>query len=147
MFYFVPGSQRRLNFEVETTQLQAEGRAQSPLPDSIGADLNVGDGVVYNNMLLPWGSQYTNRQLRRTIQLSYRSFERIFPNQYHCRLLERIFDWFPVDTSQRRMLQNWFALYRNESAIVEGIFCALLDATSVDSRLASVDCTPERKFV
>ena len=127
IFHFVPGSQRRLNLEVESTQLQLKSRRQSPLPDCICADLQAGDGVVYNNMLLHRGSKYTNRQLRRTIQLSYRSFGYIFPNQYHCRLPERICDLFPLDASQHSMLQNWFALYRNESTIVEGIFRAILE--------------------
>eukprot|EP01051_Picozoa_sp_SAG22_P019116 SAG22_NODE_3426_length_1719_cov_1.109877_2_plen_315_part_01 len=45
----------------------------SPVPGGIPARLKAGDGVVYTNMCLHWGSLY-GPKLRRTIVLWYRSF-------------------------------------------------------------------------
>ncbi len=64
VFWVVPGSHRRLNTDTENQQLLSN--AQVPLPDSIPVDLNAGDGVVYSNFLLHWGSNYSTK-LRRTL--------------------------------------------------------------------------------
>ena len=64
VFWVVPGSHRRLNTEAENRQLR--DNAHVPLPDSISVDLKAGDGVVYSNFLLHWGSNYSTK-LRRTL--------------------------------------------------------------------------------
>ena len=64
VFWVVPGSHRRLNTDAENRQLLENPRV--PLPDSVSVDLKAGDGVVYSNFLLHWGSNYS-KKLRRTL--------------------------------------------------------------------------------
>lgn len=71
VLWVVPGSHRRSNTAAENAQLADDPRV--PLPHSIPVELNAGDGVVYTNTILHWGSNYSTRT-RRTIHLGYRSF-------------------------------------------------------------------------
>ena len=64
VLWVVPGSHRRLNTEAENRQLLENPRV--PLPGSIPVELKGGDGVVYSNYILHWGSNYSTK-LRRTI--------------------------------------------------------------------------------
>uniref|UniRef100_UPI000B7D49FD phytanoyl-CoA dioxygenase family protein n=1 Tax=Candidatus Entotheonella palauensis TaxID=93172 RepID=UPI000B7D49FD len=64
VLWVIPGSHRRLNTDAENRQLLADPHA--PLPGGIPVELKAGDGVVYVNYLLHWGSNYSTR-LRRTI--------------------------------------------------------------------------------
>lgn len=71
VFWLVPGSHRRPNTEAENRQLLENPRA--PLPNSIPLKLRAGEGAVYSNAALHWGSNYSTK-LRRTIHLAYRAF-------------------------------------------------------------------------
>ena len=71
VLWVVPGSHRRLNTVAENEQLAADDRV--PLPNGIPVELKAGDGVVYSNIILHWGSNYSAR-LRRTINFGYRGF-------------------------------------------------------------------------
>ncbi len=64
VFWAVPGSHRRLNTPKENQQLLADDHA--PLTGGGPIKLKAGDGVVYVNFLLHWGSNYS-RKLRRTL--------------------------------------------------------------------------------
>ena len=64
VLWVVPGSHRRLNTPEEERQLEEDPRAS--LPGGVPVDLNAGDGVVYNNCMLHWGSNYAPK-LRRTL--------------------------------------------------------------------------------
>jgi ectoine hydroxylase-related dioxygenase (phytanoyl-CoA dioxygenase family) len=68
--WVVPGSHRRLNTPEkpspadtpeEERQLREDPR--QPLPGGTPVELKAGDGVVYTNLLLHWGSFYTPRRL------------------------------------------------------------------------------------
>ncbi|MBI81898.1 MAG: hypothetical protein CMJ81_01755 [Planctomycetaceae bacterium] len=126
VFYLIPGSHRRLNSEAEALQLQSEGGTQSQLDGSVCADLKPGSGVVYNSMLLHWGSKYSRSKKRRTVQLGFRSFGRFLPHQRHCRLRQDMLDVFSADSPQRAVLERSFALFRDEFAVFEDIFRAVL---------------------
>ena len=126
ILHLIPGSHRRLTSEVENLQLRADGGTQSPLAGCIRADLNPGDGVVYNSMLLHWGSKYSNRQKRRTIHLGYRSFGRILPTQRDCALVESMCGALPEDSQERRTLERSFELFRSEFDLFETIFRAVI---------------------
>lgn len=77
VLWVVSGSHRRTNTEEENAQLMED--AHMPLPNSTPVELKAGDGVVYTNTILHWGSNYSTK-LRRTVHLGYRSFEgSIFP--------------------------------------------------------------------
>jgi ectoine hydroxylase-related dioxygenase (phytanoyl-CoA dioxygenase family) len=71
VLWVVPGSHRRSNTEEENQQLQKDNSV--PLPNSMAVELEAGDGVVYTNTILHWGSNYSSK-LRRTIHLGYRAF-------------------------------------------------------------------------
>lgn len=64
VLWVVPGSHRRLN-TAEENQALAENPC-APLPGGVPVPLAAGDGVVYVNFLLHWGSDYAAR-LRRTL--------------------------------------------------------------------------------
>ena len=120
----IPGSHCRLTSEVESRQLNKEGGTTTPLGGSVIVDLKVGDGVVYNNMLLHWGSKYTNREKRRTLHYAYRSFGSILPHQlgttvspHLCRLLDE-----PASGRLSRSLE----LYRSEYRLFEDVFRAVI---------------------
>lgn len=65
----VPGSHRRPNTAAENAQLAQDSRVA--LPDALQVKLRAGDGVVYTNTILHWGSNYSST-LRRTVHLGYR---------------------------------------------------------------------------
>lgn len=71
VLWVVPGSHRRPNTEAENHRLLKNPKL--PLPSSIPVELKEGDGVVYTNTILHWGSNYSTK-LRRTIHLGYRAF-------------------------------------------------------------------------
>ncbi|MCZ6677873.1 MAG: hypothetical protein O7E52_11555, partial [Candidatus Poribacteria bacterium] len=64
VFWAIPGSHRRLNTDAENQQLLENPRVS--LPGGVPIKLNAGDGVVYVNYLLHWGSNYSTK-LRRTL--------------------------------------------------------------------------------
>ena len=121
--YVVPGSHGRLTAEVEASHLQQDRGTLTPLPKSIWAELNPGDGVVYNNTILHWGRKYTHVKKRRTIHMGYRSFGSIFPNQ-KCYLPVDFWKRFAEGTPQRSMAAGWLALYQDEFANIEDTFRA-----------------------
>ena len=71
VLWIVPGSHIRPNTETENQQLLDNPRA--PIEGSIPVKLEAGDGVVYSNAILHWGSNYSTK-LRRTIHLAFRPF-------------------------------------------------------------------------
>ena len=64
VLWVVPGSHRRVNTETEDRELLADPR--QPLTGGIPVELKAGDGVVYVNYMLHWGSNYSTK-IRRTI--------------------------------------------------------------------------------
>jgi len=68
VLWVVPGSHRRANTPQENRQLLENNRV--PLPDSVPVRLRAGDGVVYTNFILHWGSNYSPK-LRRTLHGGY----------------------------------------------------------------------------
>lgn len=148
ILHLIPGSHRRLTSEVERTQLREEGGTRSRLSGSLRAELKPGSGVVYNSMLLHWGSKYSNRQKRRTVHLGYRSFGRIIPTQRDCALTERICNILPKDTSQQRAIERSFALYRKEFNGYEEAFRAVVagDADRFHAALAHLHPAKEGRL-
>jgi ectoine hydroxylase-related dioxygenase (phytanoyl-CoA dioxygenase family) len=126
ILYVVPGSHRRLNSEIESAHLRQERGTLTPLPKSLRVELSPGDGVVYNNVMLHWGSKYTHREKRRTIHLGYRSFGRILPHNRECRIPVGFWKLYPEGSAQRRIIERWSALFREEFATIEDLFRAVL---------------------
>ena len=71
VLWIVPGSHRRRNTDAENRTLLESNR--QPLPNSMPVKLKAGEGVVYSNAILHWGSNYSSK-LRRTIHLALRAF-------------------------------------------------------------------------
>ncbi len=72
VLWVVPGSHVRLNTTTENERLSGNDRI--PLPGGVPVKLRAGDGVVYNNHLLHWGSNYTAQTKRRTLHNGYTIF-------------------------------------------------------------------------
>lgn len=70
VLWVVPGSHRRPNTAAENEALAEDPRR--PLPGGVRVELAAGDGVVYTNLILHWGSDYS-RALRRTVHFGHRS--------------------------------------------------------------------------
>ncbi len=68
VLWAVPGSHRRLNTPQENEELLADNRA--PLSTGRPIELKAGDGVVYINYILHWGSNY-GAKIRRTLHGGY----------------------------------------------------------------------------
>ena len=73
VLWIVPGSHRRVNTDEENRHLLENERI--PLPGGIPVELESGDGVVYINYLLHWGSRYSP-ELRRTIHGGHAIYSR-----------------------------------------------------------------------
>ena len=71
VFWVVPGSHARPETDAEMRQLLRDPYV--PLPGGQQIELAAGDGLVYSNMLLHWGSMYL-ATLRRTIHPVYVTF-------------------------------------------------------------------------
>ena len=71
VFWILPKSHKQPTTEAQWRQLLLD--PTSPLEGGIPAELKAGDGIVYPNLMMHWGSTYTSR-LRRTIHMGYRSF-------------------------------------------------------------------------
>ena len=70
----MPGSHGRINTQEENGSLNESGRV--PLPNSIPVELNAGDGVIYINFILHWGSDYSSK-MRRTLHGGHSIFTRL----------------------------------------------------------------------
>ncbi len=124
VFWIVPGSHRRINSVEENAQFEKD--ASQPMPGGIPVELNAGDGVVYVHLMLHWGSNYTTR-LRRTVHLGYRRFGGDGFPVVHWR------HWEPTLPQELpEHLQGPFnhfdGLYRDELAVFESLFQAVIDA-------------------
>ena len=70
VLWVVPGSHRRPNTAAENEALAEDPRR--PLPGGVRVELAAGDAVVYTNLILHWGSDYSPA-LRRTVHFGHRS--------------------------------------------------------------------------
>ena len=88
VFWILPESHKQPTNEAQRRQLMLDPKV--PLQGGIPVELQPGDGIVYPNLMMHWGSQYTSR-MRRTIHLGYRSFGgHIFSYHHHL-------DWYHAD--------------------------------------------------
>ena len=71
VLWVVLGSHMRPNTDDESQHLAEDARR--PLPGALQVELGAGDGVVYSNLILHWGSDYSTKR-RRTVHFGFRSF-------------------------------------------------------------------------
>ena len=123
VLWVVPGSHHRPNTDEEQHHLITN--PHEPMPGGIPVELKAGDGVVYSNLILHWGSNYSTK-LRRTIHLGYRSFGgEIYPYVDH-------FYWDqdftkPLPQGVRTAFARFFKLHRQQCDVIEVTFRAILD--------------------
>lgn len=123
VLWVVPRSHRRINTDQEDRELLANNRA--PLSSGMPVRLRAGDGVVYINALLHWGSNYSSK-LRRTLHFGGRAFGG--PNYPY------VFDryWEPDFTHSlpdryRDQFQGYADLWSKEWDAMESLFRAMID--------------------
>ena len=113
VLWVVPGSHRRLNTEAENRQLLKNPRV--PLPGGIPVELKGGDGVVYSNYILHWGSNYSTK-LRRTIHGGHTIFP-YYPDLNFTQFLSR---------EARQTFENWTQASNRMQDLTEAALRAIL---------------------
>ena len=122
VLWVVPKSHRRGNTDEENRHLERNPR--EPLPGGVQVELNAGDGVVYTNTILHWGSDYSART-RRTIHLGYRSYGGpIFP--YVNRTFRDLSFIECLPAGLQAVFRDVRARYDGESDLIEAIFRAAI---------------------
>ncbi len=124
VFWILPTSHKQPTNEAQRRQLMLDPKA--PLEGGIPVELQPGDGIVYPNLMMHWGSKYTS-QLRRTIHLGYRSFGgQILSYHHHL-------DWYHTDgfrqyipSAAEAHFAHWAKYYDQERDQIEETFCALI---------------------
>ena len=123
VLWVVPGSHKRSNTAEENRQLTEDNRV--PLPHSLPVELEAGDAVVYTNMILHWGSNYS-RKLRRTIHLAYRALGgdnlSYVPGMYYTEGYDQY-----LQAPMRDLFQRHRQLYLDEVDLIEGVYRALIE--------------------
>ena len=124
VFWILPESHKQPTNEGQRRQLMLDPKV--PLEGGIPVELQPGDGIVYPNLMMHWGSQYTSR-LRRTIHLGFRSFGgQIFSYHHHL-------DWYHADRflqhaspETKARFAHWAECYDREQDQIEATFRALI---------------------
>ena len=123
VFWVLPGSHSRLNTEAEHRQLAENPRI--PLPGGIPVELQAGDGVVYTNTILHWGSNYSNK-LRRVIHPGYRSLGGpsfpYLPGSGHDQAFTQC-----VSPNSQKILQRQYQMYLDECEVIVSLYRAMID--------------------
>ena len=123
VLWVVPGSHRRFNTEAENGCLRENPLA--PLPGGTPVKLKAGDGVVYSNYLLHWGSNYS-RKLRRTLHGGHTIFP-YYPDLSFTRFLS---------SNARRMFEQWDEQSVSKQDATESALRAILSRDETAYRLA-----------
>ena len=142
VLWVVPGSHCRPNTKAENRQLIEDPRVA--LPGGIPVELKAGDGVVYINAILHWGSNYSTR-LRRTIHLSYRSFGgAIYPYSNHNFYWDLGFTKH-LSPEARARFERFAELRALEAEVIVSAFRALLDKDGLAFRTELARLHPGEK--
>ena len=122
VLWVVPGSHRRPNTDEENRHLLRDPRV--PLPGAMPVELRAGDGVVYTNTILHWGSNYSAKK-RRTVHLGYRSYGgRQYP---YVPQLERRGDYVRfLQPEYQAICAHHQALYAEDCKRLEAVFRAAI---------------------
>ena len=133
-----PGSHKRPATEAEDADMEAkaqlsarfDGRDPShthsgPIGDAVPVPLKAGDGVVYFQSILHWGSDYTDQKgLRRTLHFGYRSFA----NGFWPQIQMPTWDSDIVPRLSQRLapqFEHWLSLLEEERQVVKAALLAV----------------------
>ncbi len=124
VLWVVPGSHRRPDDDAQNRQLLIDPCV--PLPGGVQVKLKAGDGVVYPNIIMHWGSNYTTK-LRRTIHLGYRAFGTdIFPYVHHFHWARNLNFTKCLSPKVRAKFERFVELHTQERDQIEAVFRAIL---------------------
>ena len=129
VLWVVPGSHVRINTAQENEELLADPRA--PLNGGIPVELAAGDGVVYVNFLLHWGSNYSSK-LRRTLHGGHSIFTDNQANGCAQHL----------SASARQQIEGWGATMEENEDKTERTLRAALDADEATFELGLEELQP-----
>jgi hypothetical protein len=136
VLWVVPGSHARPNTAEENRLLAEDPRR--PLPEGVQVHLAAGDAVVYTNLILHWGSNYSARR-RRTVHFGHRSLDGdLLP---YVLGMHRKGDVSPqLSPATRRLWEEHRRLYEDECERIEVAFRAAVagDAEGFDSAVAAL---------
>ncbi|NKB69575.1 MAG: hypothetical protein GKR89_21100 [Candidatus Latescibacteria bacterium] len=147
VFWILPGSHKQPTTEAQRRQLLRDPR--TALEGGVPIHLQPGDGIVYPNIMMHWGSFYSSR-LRRTIHLSYRSFGGQIMS-YHNHV-----DWYHdgpflqhLGGNTRAYFEHTAQLYDKERDRIETAFRAVIagDGPTYGQRLAQLHPGPRGRMV
>ena len=144
VLWLVPKSFRRPNTKTENHQLRENPHV--PLPGSIPVELKAGDGVVYINLTLHWGSNY-GTTLRRTLHGGYRSIGGpLYPyNASSCNWdLNMDFTQY-LSPAAQATFEGWAALLVQERYLVESLFQTILAKNTDNFHTYLTKLHPEKK--
>jgi len=145
VLWVVPGSHRRPNTDEENRHLLQDPRV--PLPGAMPVELRAGDGVVYTNTILHWGSNYSAKK-RRTVHLGYRSYGgRQYP---YVPQLERRGDYVRfLQPEYQAICAHHQALYAEDCERLEAVFRAAIAGDKRDffSAIEVLHPGPEQRIV
>lgn len=123
VLWVMPGSHARPNTSEENRLLAEDPRR--PLPGALRVELAAGDGVVYTNLILHWGSDYS-RQRRRTVHFGFRSFGGdLLPYVLGVHRRGQVADHLSADA--QRLWSEHEQLYAAECDAIETVFRAAID--------------------
>ena len=103
VLWVVPGSHNRINTTTENDELQKDDK--SPISGGVPVKLKAGDGVVYSNFLLHWGSNYTTKK-RRTLHGGHAIFSSYSDLKFIDSLMPSTQDIFTCDIRRSEHKQN-----------------------------------------
>ncbi len=125
VLWIVPGSHRRSDTEEQKRQLLADPCV--PLPGSVQVKLKAGDGVVYPNIIMHWGSIYGSK-LRRTIHLGYRTFGGpILPHVHFHHWDHSLAFTERLPAHLRSSFAHYAELHEREIGQIESVLRAIID--------------------
>ena len=128
VLWIVPGSHRRSDTEEQRRQLLADPCV--PLPGSVQVKLKAGDGVVYPNIIMHWGSIYGSK-LRRTIHLGYRTFGGpILPHVHFHHWDHSLAFTERLPAHLRSSFAHYAELHEREIVQIESVLRAIIDKDS-----------------
>ena len=147
VLWVVPGSHRRSDTEEQKRQLLTDPCV--PLQGSVQVKLKAGDGVVYPNTIMHWGSVYRSK-MRRTVHLGYRSFGNgIFPYLHYHHWDHTLAFTERLPQHQRSKFERFAALHDKELDQIESVFRQTMkkDTTGFLTGLAKLHRGEEGRIV
>ena len=112
---YVPGSHTRLNTDEENQQILKDPCVQ--LIGGVRVGMKAGDGLVYSNYLLHWGSSYTSKVLRRTLHGGHTTY----PNWEDIRFTRHL------SSKSRELFGSWVDRTAELKDATESCLRAVLD--------------------